>query len=86
MFNYTGISDPLGAFSAIEAAARDEILASGGSLSHHHGVGKIRKPWVQESLSEGGVEMLKAVKERIDPKNIFGGDNLLPSNSPQAKL
>jgi len=36
-FNYTGVSDPMGAFEEIEASARDEILASGGSLSHHHG-------------------------------------------------
>ena len=62
------------------------LIFSNDLCIHIVTVGKIRKPWVQESLSEGGVEMLKAVKERIDPKNIFGGDNLLPSNSPQAKL
>ncbi|KAK7810527.1 hypothetical protein U0070_006914, partial [Myodes glareolus] len=36
-FNYRGISDPLTVFEQTEAAARDEILANGGSLSHHHG-------------------------------------------------
>jgi len=77
-FNYTGVSDPMGAFEEIEASARDEILASGGSLSHHHGVGKLRKRWVNETLSPTGVGMLKAIKEKIDPSNIFGSGNLLP--------
>ena len=36
-FNYTGISDPLHTFEEMEISARDEILSSGGSLSHHHG-------------------------------------------------
>uniref|UniRef100_A0A7N4PV74 Alkylglycerone-phosphate synthase n=1 Tax=Sarcophilus harrisii TaxID=9305 RepID=A0A7N4PV74_SARHA len=36
-FNYRGISDPLTVFEETEAAAREEILANGGSLSHHHG-------------------------------------------------
>ena len=36
-FNYTGISDPLHTFEEIETAAREAILSSGGSLSHHHG-------------------------------------------------
>ncbi|XP_077927153.1 alkyldihydroxyacetonephosphate synthase, peroxisomal isoform X2 [Halichoerus grypus] len=36
-FNYRGISDPLTVFEQTEAAAREEILANGGSLSHHHG-------------------------------------------------
>ncbi|XP_029413117.1 alkyldihydroxyacetonephosphate synthase, peroxisomal isoform X2 [Nannospalax galili] len=38
-FNYRGISDPLSVFEQTETAARDEILANGGSLSHHHGDG-----------------------------------------------
>ena len=31
------IEDPLHAFEFIENSARDEVLANGGSLSHHHG-------------------------------------------------
>ncbi|KAG8238662.1 hypothetical protein J437_LFUL018155 [Ladona fulva] len=33
--------DPFEVFHCIEEKARDEILASGGSLSHHHGIGKV---------------------------------------------
>ncbi|KAL1785420.1 alkyldihydroxyacetonephosphate synthase, peroxisomal [Sigmodon hispidus] len=76
-FNYRGISDPLTVFEQTEAAARDEILANGGSLSHHHGVGKLRKQWLKESISDVGFGMLKSVKEYVDPNNIFGNRNLL---------
>ncbi|KAL5481873.1 hypothetical protein EMCRGX_G022133 [Ephydatia muelleri] len=78
-FKYTGISDPIGAFDEIEAAAREEILSNGGSLSHHHGVGKLRKPWVQNAISPTGVSMLKAIKQQVDPQNIFGAGNLIPT-------
>nr|XP_019594889.1 PREDICTED: alkyldihydroxyacetonephosphate synthase, peroxisomal [Rhinolophus sinicus] len=76
-FNYRGISDPLTVFEQTEASAREEILANGGSLSHHHGVGKLRKQWLKESISDVGFGMLKSVKEYVDPNNIFGNRNLL---------
>lgn len=37
-----GVGNPTGVFSELEEAARDEILLAGGSLSHHHGIGKSR--------------------------------------------
>ncbi|TSM68863.1 Alkyldihydroxyacetonephosphate synthase, peroxisomal [Bagarius yarrelli] len=36
-FNYRGLSDPVNVYEQVEHAAREEILANGGSLSHHHG-------------------------------------------------
>lgn len=30
-------------YEEIEAECREEIMKNGGSISHHHGVGKIRK-------------------------------------------
>ena len=42
-------------------------------------VGKLRKRWVQNALSSTGVKMLKALKEDVDPQNIFGAGNLIPT-------
>ena len=47
-------------------------------LSSYFTVGKIRKRWVEETLSSTGVDLLRAIKERVDPNNIFGAGNLLP--------
>uniref|UniRef100_A0A3B3VEE6 Alkylglycerone-phosphate synthase n=1 Tax=Poecilia latipinna TaxID=48699 RepID=A0A3B3VEE6_9TELE len=76
-FNYRGLSDPVHVYEQVEHAAREEILANGGSLSHHHGVGKLRKEWMRETVSNVGVGMLKSVKDYVDPNNIFGNRNLL---------
>ena len=67
-------------YNEIEAAARDEILACGGSLSHHHGIGKIRRRWMQQSIGDQGIGMIKAVKNYVDPTNVFASGNLIPSD------
>ena len=79
--NYYGLSDPVKLYNDVEAAARDEILASGGSLSHHHGVGKIRKRWMPYTIGDHGVGMINAVKNYVDPTNIFASGNLIPSGN-----
>jgi len=75
-FNYGSIGDPCHAYEEIEEAARNEILASGGSLSHHHGIGKVRKKWYREQVSDQGVQLFRAIKSNLDPKNIFASQNL----------
>ncbi|XP_071442317.1 alkylglycerone-phosphate synthase [Hetaerina americana] len=82
-FNYSELAgkDPVEVYEEIEASARNEILASGGSVSHHHGVGKIRRRWVSDAVSPLGVEVLKAVKQRVDPMNIFACGNLVKGDN-----
>lgn len=79
-FNYRGLPNPVQTYEDIESSARDEILANGGSISHHHGVGKIRKKWFEKTISSVGIGSLCAVKQYLDPQNIFGNNNLLPSS------
>ncbi|XP_071942091.1 alkyldihydroxyacetonephosphate synthase, peroxisomal-like [Antedon mediterranea] len=76
-FSYRGLSNPVKVYEEIESAARDEVMANGGSLSHHHGIGKIRKKWLRQTVSDTGIGLLKSMKEYIDPQNIFGNNNLL---------
>ncbi|XP_071497512.1 alkyldihydroxyacetonephosphate synthase, peroxisomal-like [Diadema antillarum] len=76
-YMYKGLPNPLDIYEHVENAARNEIIANGGSLSHHHGIGKLRKPWMKKTVSDVGIQALKAVKEKIDPNNIFGNQNLI---------
>lgn len=46
-------------------------------------VGKIRKQWLQRTVSEPGFGLLRAVKQYLDPQNIFGNGNLM---IPDSKL
>ena len=84
--NYYGLGDPVKLYNEIEAAARDEIIASGGSLSHHHGIGKIRRRWMQQTIGEHGIGMIKSVKDYIDPTNVFASGNLIPSANARENL
>lgn len=45
-------------------------LAAGGSISHHHGIGRTKAAWL-EAESGGWYEVLKAVKRAIDPRGIM---------------
>lgn len=74
-FSVAGVADPLAAYLAIEHAAREEILDAGGSLSHHHGVGKIRQGFLSTALSPAARTWTRAVKAAVDPENLLGAGN-----------
>ncbi|HEY7792219.1 MAG TPA: FAD-binding oxidoreductase [Vicinamibacterales bacterium] len=70
-----GLSDPGAAFHHVEQALRQVVLDHGGSLSHHHGVGKIRQHFLPQVHSDAALETIRAAKRGIDPHNIFGIGN-----------
>lgn len=80
-FNGNDLEDPLHVYEEIETAARDEIIACGGSISHHHGVGKLRKQWLPSTVGEIGISLLKSIKNELDPNNIFASNNLVDFNN-----
>ena len=49
----------------------------GGCISHHHGVGKLRKKFLPRSIGDTGIQLLKGVKNTVDPNNIFATGNLI---------
>ncbi|XP_021913048.1 alkyldihydroxyacetonephosphate synthase [Zootermopsis nevadensis] len=75
-FKWNGVGNPLDTYERLEQIARDEILASGGSLSHHHGVGKLRSKWFPSQVSKLGVDLYQATKRQLDPRNIFASGNI----------
>ena len=46
------------------------VLAAGGNLSHHHGIGLNRAPYVREGLGTG-LDVLNAIKHALDPRGIL---------------
>ena len=67
-----GVERPEEIFGRIEHSLREAILKNGGSISHHHGVGKIRKDFMKETLSASSIKLLRNLKQCHDPQNIFG--------------
>ena len=73
--SFEGIENPEDVFTRIEHKMRENFIKNGGSISHHHGVGKLRKDFMSDTISEGSIEMVKGVKKTQDPDNIFGVKN-----------
>ncbi len=70
--------DGLAQWAAAKAAACDAIVAAGGTITHHHGVGRDHKPWLADEIGPVGVEVLRAVKQRLDPAGILNPGVLVP--------
>jgi alkyldihydroxyacetonephosphate synthase len=85
-FLWTGLKDPLHTFSVIEHEAREEILKLGGSLSHHHGVGKLRKAWMPRTVSDVGIHVLRGIKNTVDPRNVFASGNIIDVSADQSTV
>ena len=73
--SYDGIENPEDIFTSIEHKMRANFIKNGGSISHHHGVGKLRKDFMSDTLSEGSIEMIQGIKKAQDPDNVFGVKN-----------
>ena len=64
-------------YEGIEHKCREACLENGGSISHHHGVGKLRKRFMERTVSDLHMKMLEGFKNEIDPKNIFAINNTI---------
>jgi alkyldihydroxyacetonephosphate synthase len=66
-------------WQAIRKAGLDAIAAHGGTISHHHGVGEDHLAWMEHEKGALGIEMLRAVKQALDPRGILNPGKLIPS-------
>jgi alkyldihydroxyacetonephosphate synthase len=77
-----GVPDAVGVYHEIEMEARAEVLSAGGSISHHHGVGKLRLPFVPDIMSPASIEWRARLKAALDPDGVFAAQAPLPSGHP----
>lgn len=64
---------------AVKRAACEAIVASDGTITHHHAVGRDHAPYMKAEVGELGIEALRAVKERLDPAGIMNPGKLIPA-------
>jgi alkyldihydroxyacetonephosphate synthase len=55
------------------------IVASGASLSHHHGIGLEHVKWMQQYWGPLGIRVMKSIKHELDPKGIMNPGKLIPT-------
>ena len=63
---------------AVKRAASEAIVANGATITHHHATGRDHVPYMEAEVGETGLEVLRAVKERLDPTGIMNPGKLLP--------
>jgi alkyldihydroxyacetonephosphate synthase len=55
----------------IKAAASDAVIEAGGTITHHHAVGRDHRPWYDRQRPEPFAEALRAAKTAVDPAGIL---------------
>jgi alkyldihydroxyacetonephosphate synthase len=64
---------------AVKRAASEAIVAHGGTITHHHAVGRDHAPWLSSEIGAQGVAVLGALKAELDPAAIMNPGKLFPS-------
>jgi alkyldihydroxyacetonephosphate synthase len=54
-------------WEAIKAAASEAVLAGGGTITHHHAVGRDHRPWYDRQRPDPFALALAAAKSAVDP-------------------
>jgi alkyldihydroxyacetonephosphate synthase len=55
----------------VKAAASDAIEAAGGTITHHHAVGRDHRPWYDRQRPDRFADALRAAKAAVDPQGIL---------------
>jgi alkyldihydroxyacetonephosphate synthase len=65
-------------WAAVKRAASQAIVDHGGTITHHHAVGRDHAPYMEAEVGTAGLDLLRAVKEQLDPAGIMNPGKLLP--------
>jgi alkyldihydroxyacetonephosphate synthase len=71
-------ADPLAQWGRAKDAASRAILGAGGTITHHHAVGRDHRAYLEQEIGVLGVDILRAVKNTLDPRGIMNPGVLVP--------
>jgi alkyldihydroxyacetonephosphate synthase len=63
--------DELAQWESMKRAASDAILAAGGTITHHHAVGRDHRPWYDVQRPDPFAAALRAAKSAVDPAGVL---------------
>jgi alkyldihydroxyacetonephosphate synthase len=66
----------------VKAAASETIAAAGGTITHHHAVGRDHRPWYDRQRPDPFAEALRAAKAAVDPAGILNPGVLIGGQTP----
>ena len=68
-----------------QASILDAIRRHGATMSHHHGIGKMLAPWLEDQIGTNQLAILSALKRHFDPHNIMNPGGTLALDLPTEK-
>ncbi|HEX3910443.1 MAG TPA: FAD-binding oxidoreductase [Solirubrobacteraceae bacterium] len=69
--------EELAQWRGVKEAASRAIVEGGGTITHHHAVGRDHAPWMQAEVGERGRAALRALKAELDPTGIMNPGKLI---------
>lgn len=73
-------AEPLAQYDVVKSAIQQSFVDHGGTLSHHHGVGTDHAPWMEQDISEPGVDLMVGLLSSADPGRNLNPGTLIPSH------
>jgi alkyldihydroxyacetonephosphate synthase len=70
--------DALAQWRTAKTAASEAIVKGGGTITHHHAIGRDHRQWLAAESGALGIDVLRAAKDRLDPAGIMNPGKLLP--------
>jgi alkyldihydroxyacetonephosphate synthase len=58
-------------WAEVKEAASEAVLAAGGTITHHHAVGRDHRPWYDRQRPEPFADALRAAKQAVDPGGVL---------------
>ena len=55
----------------LKKAASDAMMASGGTITHHHAVGRVHRPWYDQERPNLFADALRSAKKALDPNGVM---------------
>lgn len=72
---------PAAQWAAAKTAAMTAITRNGGTITHHHGVGRDHAPWLAQEIGSLGMDIVSAIAATVDPTGIMNPGVLIPPSA-----
>jgi alkyldihydroxyacetonephosphate synthase len=69
-------------WDAVKAAASEALLSAGGTITHHHAVGRDHRAWYDRQRPELFARALAGAKAELDPAGVCNPGVLVASRHP----
>ncbi|NYI70932.1 alkyldihydroxyacetonephosphate synthase [Naumannella cuiyingiana] len=69
-------------YDVVKRAIQQTFIDSGGTLSHHHGVGVEHSPWMEQDLSPAGMKIIGELFAGVDPKQNLNPGKVVHTGRP----